>query len=144
MELNSGTRLVPAVERASHAIGIWIEAELDDMGITQAEAHLLGYLAQVDRCSINDLHRDFGHRRSTLTSILDRMERRGLARRLPHPTSRRSVMVALTDQGRFAGERVAGLLRELDHRVRREATDRDMQGFYHVIQSIEEATDDRR
>jgi DNA-binding MarR family transcriptional regulator len=144
MELSQSRRLVPAVERASHAIGIWVGAALADMGMTQAEAHLLGYLAQVDRCSINDLHRDFGHKRSTLTSILDRMERRGLARRLPHPTSRRSVIVELTEQGRVAGERVTALLRDLDERVRKEATVQDLEGFYHVIMGIEEATDDRR
>jgi DNA-binding MarR family transcriptional regulator len=36
----------------------------------------------------------------TLTSRLDRLERKGLIRRVPHPTDRRSMEVELTDRGR--------------------------------------------
>src|SRR6266536_1409220 len=139
MEFRARERLAPSVERASHAIAVWIEAALKDMGITQAEAHIVGYLAEVERCSINDLHRDFGHRRSTLTSILDRLERRELVRRMPHPSSRRSTMLELTEQGRLAGERIMTLLRELDTFVRSETTAPDLEGFHEVIAAIEEA-----
>jgi DNA-binding MarR family transcriptional regulator len=144
MEQNPRSRLVPSVERATHAIALWIEAVLKDTGITQAEAHVVGYLAQVGHCSINDLHRDFGHRRSTLTSILDRLEGRELVRRTPHPTSRRSVMVELTHQGRIVGEQVSVLLSRLDTMVGSETTTADQQGFYRVIAAIEEGTHDRR
>jgi DNA-binding MarR family transcriptional regulator len=34
-----------------------------------------------------------------MTSRIDRLERRGLVRRLPDPDDRRGVMVELTDQG---------------------------------------------
>ena len=144
MEQNPRSRLVPSVERASHAIALWIEAALKDAGLTQAEAHILGYLAQAGRCSINDLHHDFGHRRSTLTSILDRLEARELIRRTPHPTSRRSVMVELTPAGRAAGEQVGALLDELDAAIRSQATPGDLEGFYRVIAAVEEGNRDRR
>jgi DNA-binding MarR family transcriptional regulator len=144
MVQKGSTRLVPWVERAAHAIAIWIETALKDVGISQVEAHVLGYLAPLGRCSINDLHRDFGHRRSTLTSILDRLEGRGMVRRMPHPTSRRSVMVELTEQGRAAAERVSALLDDLDAAVRKATTTRDLEGFYRVLTALEEVTHDRR
>jgi len=130
--------LVPALERATHAVALLIEQELKDLGISQAEAHVLAYLVHVGQCSINDLHRDFGHRRSTLTSVLDRLERRGLVRRGPHPTSRRSVMVSLTDDGRQVGERVAALLHEIEHMVVNRTSRRDMEAFLRVVAAIEE------
>jgi DNA-binding MarR family transcriptional regulator len=37
---------------------------------------------------------------STLTSVVDRLERDGLARRMPHPTDRRRVHVSITGEGR--------------------------------------------
>jgi DNA-binding MarR family transcriptional regulator len=144
MEQTPRSRLVPSVERASHAIALWIEAALKDAGLTQAEAHIVGYLSQAGRCSINDLHHDFGHRRSTLTSILDRLEARDLVRRTPHPTSRRSVMVELTQEGRAIGEQVGALLDQLDAAVRNQITPGDLEGFYSVIAAIEEGTRDRR
>jgi len=132
------------MERASHAVSVWIEAELRDTGISQAEAHVLGYMTQVGRCSINDLHHDFGHRRSTLTSILDRLEGRDLLRRLPHPSSRRSVMLELTDRGLAAGHQVTALVAVLETFVRRETAAGDLEGFYRVIKAIEEGAHDRR
>jgi DNA-binding MarR family transcriptional regulator len=144
MVLSPRSRLVPSVERASHAVALWVEGALKDLGITQAEAHILGHIAQAGTCAINDLHRDFGHRRSTLTSILDRLEGRELVRRTAHPTSRRSMMVELTDEGRIAGARVSALLDALDTAIRTEADTRDVDGFYRVIAAIEEATHDRR
>jgi DNA-binding MarR family transcriptional regulator len=143
MEIKPREELVPAIERASHAIALWIEAALKDIGMTQAEAHILGYLARMGRCSINDLHCDFGHRRSTLTSILDRLERRDLVRRIPHPTSRRSVMVEPTEQGLSAGQRITALLDKLDASVRDGTVRGDVEAFHHVIAAIEEATNDR-
>ena len=43
--------------------------------------------------------------RSTVTGVLDSLERRGLVRRSPHPTDRRSVVVEITAKGlRVLGE----------------------------------------
>jgi DNA-binding MarR family transcriptional regulator len=36
----------------------------------------------------------------TLTNVLDSLEAAGLVRRLPHPTDRRSILIAITDAGR--------------------------------------------
>lgn len=109
--------IVPTLERATHTVALWIERSFRDLRLTQAEAHVLAYLAQHAPCSINDLHRSFGHKRSTLTSLLDRLEARGWIRRGAHPTSRRLVLVHLTDAGRGPGERVLAALRALDERV---------------------------
>lgn len=37
---------------------------------------------------------------TSITNIVDRLEADGLARRLPHPSDRRTTLVALTDAGR--------------------------------------------
>jgi DNA-binding MarR family transcriptional regulator len=43
---------------------------------------------------------------SYLTSVVDALERRGVARREPHPTDRRAKTVAVTEEGRRVVERV--------------------------------------
>ncbi|ABD11389.1 MarR family winged helix-turn-helix transcriptional regulator [Frankia casuarinae] len=42
----------------------------------------------------------FRHDPSYLTSVVDLLERRGVARREPHPTDRRAKTVAMTEEGR--------------------------------------------
>ncbi len=132
--------IVPALERGAHAVALWIERSFHDLRLTQAEAHVLAYLADHAPCSINDLHHSFGHKRSTLTSLLDRLETRGWIGRAAHPTSRRLVMAQLTDAGRPVAERVSGALRSLEGRVLARAGAEDAATFLRVIHCIEEET----
>jgi DNA-binding MarR family transcriptional regulator len=130
--------IVLALERATHAVALWIDRSFQDPRLTQAEAHILAYLALHAPCSINDLHRSFGHKRSTLTSLLDRLEGRGWTRRERHPTSRRLVLVQLTVAGRQVADQVSTALRSLDDRVQARAGGADVASFLRVIQLLEE------
>jgi len=130
-------RLVPALERATHAVALWIDRRFADLRLTQAEAHVLAYLAQHAPCSINELHRGFGHKRSTLTSVLDRLEARDWLRRAAHPTSRRLVLVQLTASGRAVAEQVSGALHGVEERVlARDGA--DVAAFLRVMRRLEE------
>jgi DNA-binding MarR family transcriptional regulator len=130
--------IVPALERATHLLGLWVERSLAELHLTQAEAHVLAYLARHSPSTINDLHRGFGHKRSTLTSLLDRLEGRGWLLRVPHPTSRRMVGVELTDAGRLAGAQVRVALDALEARLMARAGNEDIAAFFRVIQTLEE------
>lgn len=136
--------IVPALERATHAVALWIERSFHDLRLTQAEAHILAYLARHAPCSINDLHRSFGHKRSTLTSLLDRLEGRGWIRRGAHPTSRRLVLVHLTDAGRHISEQVSAALSALEERVLARTGSGDETSLLRVLQVLEEETSSER
>ena len=138
MDNHGSLQLAPALEHATHALGLWVERAFRDVGLTQAEAHVLAYLARHPEAAINDLHTSFGHKRSTLTSILDRLEARGWVRRVPHPTSRRLVAVELTEAGLAIGERVSGDLSKLEERVRAKVGDAAIGDFLAVIHALEE------
>jgi DNA-binding MarR family transcriptional regulator len=43
-----------------------------------------------------------GYNTSSMTALVDRLERDGIAIRVPHPTDRRRLTVRLTDEGRAA------------------------------------------
>jgi DNA-binding MarR family transcriptional regulator len=138
MNIRNTAVMVPAIERATHAIGLWIEHALADLRLTQAEAHVLAYLASHAPCAINDLHRSFGHKRSTLTSILDRLEERGWVARGAHPQSRRLVLVELTETGREVAQRVSNALQALEGRVLARAGDAEVAAFLRVLRVLEE------
>jgi DNA-binding MarR family transcriptional regulator len=133
-------RIIAALERATHAVALWGERAFGEHGLTQAEIHVLGHLARVGECSINDLHRGFGHKRSTLTSILDRMEKRGLIRRQVHPRSRRSILIVPTDEGRVMAARIGAAIDAMAEAIVHQVRPGDVEAFYRVIASIEENT----
>jgi DNA-binding MarR family transcriptional regulator len=137
-------RIAPSLEHATHALGLWVERTFSDIGLSQAEAHVLAYLARrppgehAPIATINDLHTSFGHKRSTLTSLLDRLEGRGWVRRARHSTSRRLVAIELTNAGRSVGERVGAALGAVEDRVRARAGEAALADFFAVVQLLEE------
>jgi len=138
MNIHDAPSIAPALERATHAVALWIDHIFGDLHLTQAEAHVLAYLAQHSPCSINDLHHSFGHKRSTLTSLLDRLDGRGWIIREPHPTSRRMVLVRLTDVGQQVAEQVSVALHDLEKRVLAHTGGEDIHAFLRVIHTLEE------
>jgi DNA-binding MarR family transcriptional regulator len=136
MRSRTTLRLVPAVHRATHRVGLYILRGGRRAEATQGEAHVLAHLLEVGACPIGGLHAAFAHRRSTLTGILDRLEARGLVRRGPNPDDRRSFMVALTTKGRALAAAVHGRLAALERAVARQVTPAQIAGFEAVVERL--------
>lgn len=128
-------RLVPAIHRAAHAVALILE-QSPDLGVSQAEAHVLAHLTTEGSATVADVHKAFGHKRSTLTSILDRLEARGLITREVSTDDRRSFVVALTRQGRALAVKVRAHLEEMEARVRRQLGKGDYEAFERVIAAV--------
>ena len=80
--------------------GIWARiAQRHDL--TPVQARLLCVLLGGPR-GMAELAQCFGVEKAALTGLMDRAERRGLARRSPVPGDRRAVRVTLTEAGRRA------------------------------------------
>jgi len=133
--------LVPGVHRATHRIGLWLEAAEPPLGVTQGEAHLLAHLAEEGPCAVGELHRAFAHKRSSLTSSLDRLEGNGHLVRSPHPADRRSFLVSLTPAGSAAAVRVHRRLAALEAAALRRVGAREVQAFRAVLEALQEATE---
>lgn len=129
--------LIAAIERVSHLISLYLERELDEVSVTQAEAHVLLRLARGAATSPNDLHRLFGHKRSTLTSVLDRLESRGLVERTTNPADRRSFLISLTRAGVAAAQRVADVVAALEQAVGTATSADARQGFVEVLEAVQ-------
>jgi DNA-binding MarR family transcriptional regulator len=130
--------IIPALERATHLVALWAEHAFTNPRLTQAEAHALAFLADHAPCAINDLHHHFGHRRSTLTSLLDRLEARGWVRRARHPRSRRLVLLTLTEAGESVAQRAGAATRALEAHVLAQCGPADVAALLRVIHTLEE------
>jgi DNA-binding MarR family transcriptional regulator len=132
----SAVSLVPAVHRATHRVGLYLAAA-GQRGLSQGEAHVLAQLAQDGAATIAELHRGLAHRRSTLTSILDRLADRGLVTREVAREDRRSFLIALTRDGRRAATRVARSIAALERAVVAKTTSRDVEACLRVLAALE-------
>jgi len=130
-------RLIPEVHRATHRIGIF----LDSLGITQGEGHILSHLAASSDTSIAELHRALAHRRSTLTSILDRLAERQFITRESDPKDRRSFIVRLSVKGKTIATRVHRELARIEEGGLKGVTAREFQSVAKVLQALEKSAD---
>src|SRR6476619_8193022 len=104
--------IVAPLERSVHALSL----RLSTPGLTQAEAHVLARLAS-GPASLGELHRSFGHKRSTLTAVVDRLEAKRYVARAANPQDRRSVIVSLTAAGRPVARRAHRAVQEVERAV---------------------------
>lgn len=123
--------IVASLERAVHALGL----RLSFPGLTQAEAHVLARLAD-GPASLGDLHRSFGHKRSTLTAVVDRLEAKGYVERGANPADRRSVVVSPTAAGRPVARRARRAVNDVERAVAAALSQRDLAGFARVVAAI--------
>ena len=85
-------------------------------GISQARFRLLLRLRQAGRRGLHprELAEKLGIERASVTGLIDGIERKGLAKRLPCEDDRRSIMVALTARGaRLVDSLAPGRLRRV-------------------------------
>jgi DNA-binding MarR family transcriptional regulator len=130
-------RLVPSIHRATHRIGLYL-ADLREDGLSQGEAHILALLATSAPATIADLHRGLAHKRSTLTSILDRLTDRGLITRDVGAADRRTFVITPTARGVQAARRVHRHLIDLEEAIGRRVTADDVKGFMKVVSAVED------
>ena len=91
-----------ALQRAAHATVHMLAAELAGLDLTASEINALANLADGRSRTVSELAAATGTRPTTLTSVLDRLERRGHITRGGRPGDRRAVLVQLTPSGRQA------------------------------------------
>jgi DNA-binding MarR family transcriptional regulator len=129
--------VIPDVQYATHRIGRHLESALAAVGVDQAEAHVLSALAR-GPMTVAALVEAVGVKRSTLTNILDRLERRGLVIREINPNDRRSFVVRPTRGGERAAKKVAAAFAEVDTKLARTTTAQERQAFDFVLARLRE------
>lgn len=133
-------QILSPLHKASRQIEVYLSGRIGPLGLSGGEAHLLSYLAAYGPCPVGELSRVFGHRPSTLTSILDRLESGGFARRVLDPEDRRSFQVSVTSEGRKAGREVTRIVEQFETEVLRRVSKAELAGFQALMQSVEDVT----
>jgi len=135
--------VIAALEAAVHRVLDHLAAELSDVRLRQAEVNVLAQLRPGAPRSVGELVVATGQRPSTLTGVLDRLERRRLVRRRVNPADRRSFTIALTASGERAAARVHVAFAALDEAVLAELPRSAADGFHRVLDALERQTQGR-
>ncbi len=128
-----------ALQRATHATLQLLAAELVDLDLTASEINALANLSDGQGRTVSQLGAAVGSRPTTLTSVLDRLERRGHITRGTRPADRRSVLIELSPSGRAAADTIRQALASLEQRAFADLPPAALDSFYDVLQALTEA-----
>ena len=100
---------------------IWhrmIEKRMSDLGLTSIQSRMLGYVyfqrRQEKKVFQRELEEEFKIRKSSVTSVIQILEKKGLVRRIGVPGDARKKELVLTEQGIAVQETVLERLNRLE------------------------------
>jgi MarR family transcriptional regulator, organic hydroperoxide resistance regulator len=132
--------VILALHRATHATLHKLTTRLADLDLPAADINALANLADGTGRTVGALATATGTRPSTLTSLLDRLTRRGYIVRESDPADRRSFVVRLTPAGQTAAVRAAEAIAELERQSLATVTPQQHAGFHAVIDALTEVS----
>jgi MarR family transcriptional regulator, organic hydroperoxide resistance regulator len=131
------TGVIAQLEAATHRVVDHLSAELRELGLTPGEVNALAHLRADEPRSVAELQTVTGQRPSTLTGVIDRLERRGLARRAVNARDRRSFVLELTPEGVEAAKTVEAAFAAVEARAGLDHG--DIAAFHRVLRALEAA-----
>ena len=131
-----------ALQRAAHHTLHALAAALAELELTASELNTMANLADGRPRNVRELSRDTGTRATTLTGVLDRLERRGYLVRELAAADRRSFLVTLTDQGRVIADQVRRAVAGIERRAfdAGDLSSRELAGYHAVITALQEVS----
>jgi len=113
--------LIARVQLLSERVFSKILAKYELSEISPAQGRILFVLWNKDGISIQELAQKTSLGKSTLTSMLDRLEQGGFVKRVPSKEDRRAILIKLTEKDRAC--------RDLYTKITKEKTDLFYEGF---------------
>jgi DNA-binding MarR family transcriptional regulator len=105
---------VTSIMRVQQILLARLNAVLKPYGLTfpRYEALMLLYFSRRGSLPLGKMGVRLQVHRTSVTNIIDQLERSGLVRREPHPTDRRTTLAEITDAGRETAENATQALNE--------------------------------
>lgn len=102
---------------AQHTVFQYMKKNLAQFDITPIQYGVLGCIWEFDMHNPKDIAAHLGVENSTISGILERMENKGLIRRMIDSTDRRYIYIELTDVSRELEVPVRTVVTEVDRKV---------------------------
>ncbi len=136
MEKTNGGFLISKVKQIQDRVFDRLLAEHDIRGFNGAQGRILYVLWQEDNVPISRLSEKTRLAKTTLTSMLDRMEGAGFIKRSGDKSDRRAVNIRLTDAARDLRQRYEAVSSEMSEIFYRGFSDDEIFGFERSLGKI--------
>ena len=106
----------------------------ENVRVTTAQAGILFLLKQKSGQSMSEMSQLLSIDNSTLTGLVDRLERAGFVRRNSNPGDRRTLNLDITEAGIRELERAKAVIRRINEEIKEGFSEQEMESFKKVLQ----------
>lgn len=135
-----GTFILSPLHKAYRQAMLYMETGECDSGASSSEVHIIAYVKRFGPCPMSELSRVFGHKKSTVTSMLDRLTEKGYISREVNPADRRSFVLEVLPEGEAVAKAAGAVVERFERDVLAKVSEEDMQGFRNVLKAVSEVT----
>jgi DNA-binding MarR family transcriptional regulator len=128
--------LLLELQRATHATLQELTGDLVDLDLSASEINALGNLADGQARTVSELGAAIGIRPTTLTGVLDRLEKRGYLTRGARAGDRRAVLIELTADGRGTAAVIVTAIDAIEQRALAGVPAETIDGFRRVLAAL--------
>jgi DNA-binding MarR family transcriptional regulator len=131
-------RLIYLVFTAQQKLRTHLKNAMSEAGvsITPAQSAILFLLKRKDGQTMSELTQELSIDNSTLTGLVDRLERSGFVKRNANTADRRSSHVYITGSGSEEIERAKAVIRKVNDRIREDFTEGELESFKKILKSF--------
>jgi len=124
------------LSRVMRKVQRYYESNLSSFGITPVQFYVLSALWENDGVKFKDLARSLNMDGSTLTGILDRMERLDFVERRDDPEDRRSLLIFLKEKAKQIQLEVISLAEKLNQKIKEDFSEEEFSAFERVLDKL--------
>jgi len=124
------------LSRVMRKVHRYYESKLSHYGITPSQFYVLSAVWEKDGVKFKELAKGLDMDGSTLTSILDRMERQDLVERRNDPDDRRSLLIFLKDKAKQNIAEITCLAETLNQEIKERFSVEEFTSFERVLDKL--------
>lgn len=135
---NRDDRLIYLIFTAQQKLRTYIKNTLvkENVRVTIAQAGILFLLKQKSRQSMSELSQTLSIDNSTLTGLIDRLERSDFVRRNSDPADRRALNIVITDAGLKELEKAKIVIRRINEEIKAGFSEQELESFKKVLRQF--------
>lgn len=132
----SSFRVLSPIHQANRQASLHIDGLLADLSVTAQEGQLLAFVSARKGVPVTAICRLLGVPKSTVTSLLKRLEKAGLTHRGSNPDDARSWLVFATPKGCRKGAAARERVLDFERRIQAHLAEADLDALARIVNAV--------
>ncbi|HYE82027.1 MAG TPA: MarR family transcriptional regulator [Clostridia bacterium] len=143
-EMSNGLKVLKLMKQATNSLKHNVMEHFREMQLTAPQGMLIGILAHHDKMKVSDLSEKLGLSNSTVSGIIDRLEKQGFVERVRSEEDRRVVYISLSPDFRKSSKEHNNVIGKMLDDVMNKATPEELDSIMKGLETLNRLIDSRK